>query len=541
MAAHIKRTIMPSSLALFSLLQNCGFTRIYLRFLLLGLLILSPLRARAGSCEDLSSFTLPDTTITLSEHVRAGEFALSSKGVPSQLASSTAAATGRNADLSDLPAFCLVAANVKTSSDSAIKIEVWLPEKPVWNRKFLAHGWAFYAGTMNPAILAGPLRAGYATATTDGGGPAGNASFLLGHPEKIVDWGERAWHETTIKSKAIMAAYYGMAATFSYWNGDGGAARQGLKEIQRFPSDYDGVALGGLAGDSSHFAFAQMWVWLAAHKDESSFIPPSKLPVIHQAALKACNAAPAGVRRGVIQDPEHCKFDPSVLLCRGTDGPNCLTESQVAAVRRIYEPVTNSQTKKKIFGPYMPGSELAWGGALAPQPSGYAIDFFKYIVFHDSNWDYKSLNFDADVMRAEKVDPSVNAVDPDLTPFVKRGGKLLLYGGWNDTAIPPGAETDYYRSVIAKMGGKAVKGSVRLFMVPGMGHFLGGYGPDNYDFDSQQIIEQWRENGVTPEEIVAVHRTNGAKDGEMLVCPYPRVAKLKGSGDPDVPSNFACN
>ena len=457
----------------------------------MAMLLATTSPAVAATCESLMALALPNTTLTGAEVV---------DGV------------------------CRVNGSVRTSADSSIRIAVWMPEQ--WNEKFLATGYAFFGNAMNPAPLQRTVAAGYATATTDNGLPPGmspqDGSFLRGHPERVIDWGERAWHETVVRAKAIITAYYGRAPRYSYFNGAGGAGRQGLKAVQRFPGDFDGVVVGGVAADSTHFSLANLWAWLAANKDEASRIPASKLPSIHRAAVAACDADD-GATDGLISDPERCTFDPVALQCLAGDAADCLTAPQVRAVRAIYAPPTHARTGRRLFGPLMRGSELGWGGVVGERPNGYAVEFFRSIVFQDPAWDPRSLNFDGDVAAAEKVPAAVNAVDPDISQFVARGGKLLMYGGWADTAINPGAQTDYYKAVVARLGAVRARGAVRLYMLPMMGHFLGGNGPHTYELDTQALIERWVEQKTPPAALEVAHKANGVQDRTVRVCPYPDV------------------
>lgn len=441
--------------------------------------------------------------------------------------------------LADLPAFCRVTGSVATSPSTRIRIEMWLPEQN-WNGRFLPGGWSFYAGSMSPSLMTGQLLRGYATATTDGGGIAGQASFLLNQPEKLIDWGERAWRETTIKAKALITAYYGRPPDFTYWNGGGGASRQGLKAVQRFPDDYDAVVVGGLAHDPSHSAFAQIANWRAIRSAE----PPltvDHFALLHRAVLSACDTLD-GLDDGLVGDPESCRFDPAVLRCPGAAASTCLTEQQIAAVRRVYAPVTNPRTGTAIFPGIAPGSEPAWRTLLGPGPAGgsFPQDFFRYVVFGNPNWDDRMLDYDRDVAVAERVHPSVNATDADISAFVARGGKMLIWGGWSDLALSPWANVDYYKSVVAKLGAAEAARAVRLYMVPGMGHFLGTPASDAYELDTQRIIEAWRERGEAPDRVVAVYRVNGVQKRTVLLCPYPQVAHYGGRGDPADAANFGC-
>jgi len=241
---------------------------------------------------------------------------------------------------------------------------------------------------------------------------------------------------------------------------------------------------------------------------------------------------------------EKCKFDPVVIQCKGAVDANCLSASQVEAARKMYAGPVNPRTKEEIYSPVYPGSELGWaqlaGGA---QPLGIPVDFFKYYVFKDPNWDYKArpLNFDSDVALAERPEVApVNAVDPDLSKFFARGGKLLLVGGWNDAAVPPKVAVNYYNKVVAKVGAKAAKESMRFFMVPGMGHGGGTTGVENFNYDSLATIEQWKQTGKAPEELIVDHYKDGMQVGRRLVCQYPKVATYKGSGNVEDPASFVC-
>jgi len=300
--------------------------------------------------------------------------------------------------------------------------------------------------------------------------------------------------------------------------------------------------VGGLDTDSTHHTLGQMWVWQATHNDAASYIPPDKYSVLNKAALDACDGKD-GAKDGLIQDPAKCHFDPGVVECKNGDGPGCLTRPQVEAARKIYSPVKNSRTGEYLLGPLMPGSELGWGTMAGAQPFPYSVEFFRYLVFKDPNWDYKNrpVNFDSDVLEANKPENKIiDANDPDLSRFVGHGGKLLLVGGWNDTAIAPSTNYDYYNAVVRKMGSKA-KNSVRLFMVPGMGHCPGGNGASTFDIDTLSMLNRWRDSGKAPDETIAQHKTNGQPDRKVLVCAYPKIALYKGSGSIDDPSNFSCS
>jgi len=465
----------------------------------------------AAPCESLASLSIPDTTITSAQVVSSNK---------------------------DLPPYCRIAATLKPSSDSDIKIEVWMPASG-WNGKFEAVGNGGWSGAIGTSALAAAVQRGFASASTDTGHEGSSARFALDHPEKLVDYGYRAVHEMTLKSKAIIAAYYGRGAKLSYWNGCSAGGKQGLKEAQRFPDDFDAIIAGAPANNWTGRAAHALWIAQAVHNDEASYIPPSKYPLIHNAVLEACDARD-GVKDGILDDPTRCQFDPKVLECKGADGPGCLSAPQVEAARRIYSGVANSRTKEQIFPGLEPGSELGWAVMAGPQAFAIAQEHFKYVVFKDPSWDYRKLNFDSDIALAEKIDDgTINAMDPNLKPFFGHGGKLLQYHGWNDWQIAPLSSVTYYKTVADTLGGASkVKDSYRLFMVPGMGHCSGSEGTDH--FDMLTAMEQWVENGKAPDQIIASRVKDGAIDRTRPLCPYPQVATYKGSGSTDEAANFVC-
>ncbi len=484
----------------------------------------------ATTCDSLSSLALPDTTVTLAQSVAPGEFTPPSgrAGAPF------------NAAFKNLPAFCRVAATLKPTSDSDIKIEVWLPASG-WNGKFQAVGNGGWAGVISYPAMAQAVARGYATSSTDTGHVGATGSFALGHPEKLIDFGYRAVHEMTVKAKAIVGAFYGDAPKLSYWNGCSTGGRQGLKEAQRFPNDYDAIIAGASANPRTHLSTWQIWLAQGILKDAPNYIPASKYPVIHKAVLEACDAAD-GLKDGLLNDPTRCRFDPKVIECKEGDAPTCLTSPQVDAARRMYTAPANPRTNQQIFPPVEPGSELGWSMLLAgPEPFSAALDQFRYVVFKDPNWDWRTLNFDSDVALADKIDnDTINAIDPNLKPFLAHGGKLLMYHGWGDPGVAPRASVNYYKAAVDTSGGAGPRpaDSIRLFMVPGMGHCGGGEGPNT--FDMVTALEQWREQGKAPERIVAAHRTQGKVDRTRPLCPYPQVAKYKGAGSIDDESSFVC-
>jgi feruloyl esterase len=519
-------------------------------------LALSATLAGGNSCESLKTVSLPNTTIIVVEMVAAGPYTppafgggpppaggVAGPGGPGGRRGGGPAAAGAPAGRGRgpaapplmLPAHCRVNAILKPSADSEIEMEVWMPADN-WNGKFQFVGGGGWAGNISFPAMAAAVQEGYATASTDTGHKGGNALFAIGHPEKVVDFAYRAVHESTVQSKALIAKYYDRAARLSYWNGCSTGGRQGLMEAQKYPEDFDAIIAGAPANFQTHLHAWDLVVSVPALKDPSAAVPAAKLNALSQAAVAACDAKD-GVTDGLINDPRACKFDPAVLLCKGADADNCLTAPQLESVKRVYA-AAKTKSGETVFPGKEPGSETGWGGVLAGQQApGVSIGSFQ-VAYNDANWDAKTFDLDRDLKIVdEKVGTIINAVNPDLSAFKVHGGKLLLYHGWNDTAISPGNTINYYESVLKKMGGKQ-DNFVRLFMAPGMQHCGNGPGPNQINY--MGTIERWRESNSAPDTLTAYHVTNNRVDMVRPLCPYPQVATYKGTGSTNDAANFVC-
>jgi tannase/feruloyl esterase len=512
--------------------------------------------ARAAVCEHLAEIVLKETTITLAEEVKAGAFTVAN-------VESDAVELFKR-----LPPFCRVSGVIKPSQDSNINFEVWLPLSG-WNGKFQGVGNGGFAGSINYVHggMAQALSLGYATASTDTGhrGSAIDARWALRHPEKITDFGYRAIHLMTQNAQVVVRAFYGSSPRRSYFGSCSNGGRQALMEAQRFPADYDGILAGAPANFWTHLLAEAVWNSQATLADAASYIPRAKLPAIEAATLAACDAVD-GVKDGVIDDPTRCKFDPSTLVCSGSESDSCLTQAQATALKKIYEGPRNSRGEQ-IFPGDLPGAETGregWGlWITGPKPRSsrqyfFGSQFFQNMMFNDPNWDFRTLNFDRDIKPTDdKLASILNATKTNLKDFRARGGKLILYHGWDDPAISPMNSVNYYSSVLAKMGRQDADSFLRLYMLPGVQHC--GYGPGPHlpnslerpkiardpEHDIVSALERWVERGVPPETIIATGfkaEKNSASGVERTrpLCPYPQTARYKGSGSMDDAVNFIC-
>ena len=527
--------------------------------------------ASAATCESLASVSLPNATVTAAQSMPGGSFT----------------PPGSTTPLTNLPAFCRVAVTSTPTSDSVINLEVWLPTDGSFNGKYEQLGCGGFCGSISYSGLAEAIRRGYAAAATNDGNPDpnGGATFALGHPEKIIDFGYRALKETTDKAKAIIAAWSGDDPSRSYFTGCSDGGREALMVAQRFPDDFDGIIVGSPANAWTHLFSGFIWNAQALLIDPASYVPPSLLPVLSKAALAQCAGQDGGVGTDpFLNDPRDCQFDPGTVQCQaGQDPGTCLTAEQVAAVRKIYAGPHDPQTGALIFPGYEPGTEanpanwptwivgasreanlsnatdittaLAQGQALQ---TFFGKNFFANFVFQDPKFDFSTFSFPRDVNLADEgVGPIVNSTNPDLRPFRSHGGKMIHYVGWADSAIAPMNSVNYYTQVkqAASKGFQDLQGFYRLFMVPGMAHCGGGDGPNAFGngvngpvldpaHDLLMALDRWVEQGVAPDQIIATKYVNDQPASGVAfqrpLCPFPQVARYDGSGDPTSASSFTC-
>ena len=486
------------------------------------------------SCASLTSLALPHTTIDSAVVVDAGRF--------EPPAPPTSAGSGPNEEArrlyASLPSFCRVAATARPTTDSEIKIEVWLPERDAWNGKLQSVGNGGWAGVISYAALAAALRDGYATASTDTGHVGNTGAFALGHPQKYIDFGYRAVHEMTVAAKAIVSARFNSPATAAIWNGCSQGGRQGVTEAMRYPGDYDAIIAGAPSVNQTLLHAVRLYLNRIVHRSTDSYIPPERYGAIHAAVMRACDLDD-GVKDGVIENPLRCRFDPKVLECKG-NGADCLTPAQVETVKALFSPIVHPKTGTVLSPPLLqPGTELVWNVLAGPQPYNTAVELYKYVVFSNPDWDPKTFAAATDIDRALAADENVaNLADPNLQPFFSRGGKLLLYHGWTDQQVPPQNTIRYFNSVVKTVGSDVVAKSIQLYLVPGMGHCRGGAGTDT--FEKVAAMEEWMATGRAPESIMGSRLVGGNVVRTRPICAFGSVARWNGTGSSDDGAHFSC-
>ena len=478
--------------------------------------------SEAATCEDLASIALPNTTVTEAQTVASGAFTPPGRG-------------GRGgAAFASLPSFCRVAITLKPTPQSDIKAEVWLPSAG-WNGKLQVVGNGAWAGSISYPAMATAVAAGYVAASTDTG-HIGGAENATRHKEVLTDFAHRAVHETTAAAKKVINSLYGAAPKLSYFNGCSTGGRQALTAAQRYPDDFDGIIAGDPAIHGLDLALGQIWYSQAMTKTPESTIPRDKLTLMHKAVLDACDGND-GAKDGVLENPQACRFDPKVLACAaGTSaeaGATCLTPAQVEAAQKVYGGATNSKGKA-LF----PGLELGSEGGWTPTPVGYAVDVYKYVIHKDPAWNPNTLDVERhDSLKTQDEVKLLDASNPDLASFFRSNGKLLMYHGWSDPGIPARASVNYYDAARAKAG-RAAAESLRLFMVPGMGHCGGGDGVTSFDFVSE--LDKWVTTGKAPATMPASRVQAGKVERTRPLCAYPQFAVYKGKGDVNDAASFEC-
>jgi hypothetical protein len=510
--------------------------------------------AAADSCSNLAtSYHRSNTTITTAETVPAGTFVTPT--VPPQL-------------ITGLPQFCRVAGFTTPTNDSHIDFEVWMPEVG-WNLKYLQVGCGGFCGFIEYSSMGRALRRGYASAATDDGHQAGKTttSWAVGHPERLIDFGYRAVKETTDIAKDIILAFNMNGPRRSYFMGCSDGGREALMSAQRNPRDFDGI----LAGSPENNATGQFtgWLWneraLIATVDGD--LAQADLNTLSSAVLAQCAGHDGGLSTdNFLNDPLACRFNPAKLLCTASNAGACLRQDKVNAIRKIFSGPPG------IFPGYRLGAGEAsnpvnwpeWltdsgNPASATQAPG-ANSFFQNIVFPNSGWTPNSFTIEENAHQAEaRTGAILDAVDPNLRPFKLQGGKLIQYAGWSDSAISPRNDVDYHKAVTEAMGGpEETREFYRLFMVPGMAHCTGGPGvnafggpnglsgpnPADPADDVISALDNWVENGVAPEKIIATKYVNDDPTQGIAfqrpLCPFPKISKYNGAGSTTDAASFTC-
>lgn len=428
--------------------------------------------------------------------------------------------------------------------EKEIGFELWLPIGKAWNGKFLGAGVGGDAGTFNFQDLPRGVNRGYAAAATDTGHKAADRAWMLGDPQRLTNYELRANHLLAVKAKALVEAYYGTPPKYSYFIGCSGGGRQGLKEMQRFAADYDGVISGASGPKTPEMTTRRMWE-IIQRDAHPNLMSPADWRMVSETGVARCDTLD-GVKDGVAEDPRRCRFDVAELQCKGEKTAACLTPDQVAFAKSFYAPLVD-ENGRKIDEGILPGVLIDSGR------SQLALGSFGRAVRKQEGWNGEGFRPGADLAALRRVMPELAADDPDLSAFRKGGGKVIFYTGWMDGAVAARMVTDYYDQVVKAAGGKAAAdGFSRLYMLPGVFHCSGGPGPDQIGgsggdapvvddrHDMLTALEGWVENGRAPAEMIVSKIEAGQVVRTRPLCPYPAQAIYKGAGDTNLASSFRC-
>src|SRR5215813_10246350 len=514
--------------------------------------------AVAASCGALANVIVPSGSITAAQSVPAGNYTAPSGTV-----------------FPNVPAFCRIAATLTPTSDSFIRIEVWMPVSD-WNGAYLATGGGGYTGTINYGELSGGLAQGFATANTDMGTSPATAldgRALTGHLQKQIDFAYRSTHLMNLLAKELIADFYGQDPEYSYYYGCSTGGGQGMHIVEQYPDDYDGVVAGAPAINRTHSG--TFWNFFVTHESPDSIIPEDKAMLVTDAVLGACATKSGGLAADeFLTDPRACHWRLQSLACASsaTDILSCLTPGQVRSLNLAYDGSRNPRTGHLIFPGLMRGAESGYTfdlpalEGLSPLfPSDIPLFPGTYYWVFGNNWDYRDFDFDHDQAEVDRQKGFLNALDTDLTPFASHGGKLIMFHGFADALISPQMTIDYYllvqRALQQQNEDQAQaladeQSFFRLFLAPGMGHCSGGPGPNAFgqlggtqvpadaEHDLLRALVRWVKSGEQPSKVVATKYVNDAPANGILMtrplCPFPKLPQYTGSGDPTDAASFAC-
>lgn len=522
-----------------------------------------PVAVQSDACGKLGALRLKDVTITAATSL-AKDAPVTNSGLSPMF--------GNAPVVGKAPAaMCRVVGRIRPTPASDIGFEVWLPASG-WDGRLHGIGIGGFAGAIDYYTLAQGIRAGQATVATDTGhrGNMQESTWAKGQPEVVRDYNWRAVHLATVAAKQVVAAFYGRRPDKSYFVGCSGGGRQGLMQAARFPDDYDGILAGAPAANFTELAMALV----NAHQAQSvpgGAIRSTQARFLQAEVLKQCDGTDGQVD-GLVNDPRQCRFDAAPLSCSNSSSPQCFTDPQIATLRRLHGGPRNS-SGRQLAGGYLPsGSEagdpspmLGWESYLLADPKvasagrGLADGMLGHLI-QKPFATVESFDFDRDPARLKAASRELDA-PANLRRYFARGGKLIIWHGWADAAIPPEASLRYHQNLM-RLSGQRAKDAVRLFMVPGVQHCFGGAGPDSFgqsgapapteapERSMVMALQNWTEGKrPAPDTFVGRRGHGGGMMGagtagperQRLLCAWPGNAVLKPGADPDQAASYTCS
>lgn len=477
---------------------------------------------------------------------------------------------GKGPPVAGLPAFCRVVGHIHPEPGSDIRFEVWMPSEG-WDGRFNGGNNGGFAGSIDYIGLGAAVKAGQASASTDTGhaGTGTESAWAKGHPERVRDYGWRGVHLTTVVGKKLVASYYGRRPDHSYFIGCSNGGRQALMEASRFPDDYDGIVAGAPAAVATDLIVA-MTNTVQAQLPPGAALRPEQMRLLSSEVVKQCDALDGQVD-GLIDDPRRCQLDVSKLACGVNSSPQCFTKPQLAALRKIHAGPHDSAGRRVAFG-YLPTGAEAGNPAPGLGWESWLAEGQKTPTMHDSFTagmladlvakpfaTPATFNFDKDPSRLKAALGADLDATPNMSRFFAHGGKLIVWQGWADAAIPLQATLAFRDRILASSGPKA-RTQMRVFVLPGVQHCAGGTGadvigqigaPQPKDTPERSVgaaVQAWVETGRAPETLVGRRGMGGLMgmpeskpEKQRLICAYPAKAVLKPGADPDAAVSYSCH
>jgi feruloyl esterase len=429
--------------------------------------------------------------------------------------------------------------------EGTIGFELWLPAGGGWNGRLLGAGVGGDAGVFNYSDMSRRIGEGFATVTTDSGHKASQAHWMM-QARARTNYEHRAVHLTALAAKRLATRYYGKPVERSYFLGCSGGGRQALKEMQVYPGDYDGVIAGAPGPNMPLISVRMMWLSLLQKHDPAGALSDADWTLYERATVADCDGLD-GVKDGVIENPRRCGFRTATLLCQPGQASDCLSAPKLAMLQRIVGAMPDE------VGRAMDKGLLAGVRTRPGPPSPLLRAMWGDAVYRDANWNEDSFQRTRDLMLVNRAMPQLRADSVAIGPFVRRGGKAIIYQGWQDPSVIAGPTIDYYRRLAAANGGeKKLAEAVRLFMVPGMYHCRGGPGADQFGGSGQAAapsdpshdilwaLIDWVEHQRAPDRIVATRLVADRPRFTRALCAFPQSAVYDGKGNPDAATSFTC-
>ncbi|RYE04071.1 MAG: tannase/feruloyl esterase family alpha/beta hydrolase [Sphingomonadales bacterium] len=429
---------------------------------------------------------------------------------------------------------------VEGTIEGNIGFELWLPAN--WNGRLLGAGVGGDAGVFNYSDMSRRVEQGFATVTTDSGHKQSEARWMA-NPKARIDYEHRASHLTAQAAKALAQKFYGRPVDKSYYLGCSGGGRQALKEMQNYPGDYDGVIAGAPGPYMPLQSVRMMWGALLQKHDPAGALSDQDWALYERKAIAACDKKD-GVADGIIENPLRCTFKVKALACKPGQTSDCLSKPKLAMLQTIVNPMPDEKGKAMDWGLY-PGVRTRPG-----PPSPLLRAMWADGVYNDANWNEDSFRRTADLEAANRLMPELRADKIAIQPFLKAGGKAILYQGWADPSTNAGPTIGYFASLTRAYPN--VDQSVRLFMVPGMYHCARGPGADSFggsghplgsqdpERDILWALVRWVEQGSAPERLIAAKLDGTKVRFTRALCPFPKAARYDGRGPQDDAASYTC-